>query len=107
MGLATAGCLAMMIKITTSGGFGGLAAAGVNKTTTVDDLPAPQHEVYCKAFAPDALSAMAQSLPPAGRADTVTYQITVTDDAGTHAFELDETQLSPDMLDLIDALPQE
>ena len=106
MGLATAGCLAMMIKISTSGGFGGLAAAGVSKTATVDDLPAAQHEVYCKAFAPDVLSEMAQSLPPAGRSDTVTYQITVTDDTGAHAFELDETQLPPEILDLIDALPQ-
>ncbi|WP_164658353.1 protealysin inhibitor emfourin [Tropicibacter sp. Alg240-R139] len=107
MGFVTAGCLVMMIKISTSGGFGGLSMAGVSRVAMVEDLPAAQLDVYCKAFAPDALQAMAQTSPPAGRADTVTYQITVTDADGAHQFELDETQLPPDLLDLIDALPQD
>lgn len=96
----------MMIEITTEGGFGGLAAAGVNKAATVEDLPQADHDRICAAFAPSALAEIAGASANAGRADTVTYEITVTDDDGAHHFKLDETQIPATMLDMIDALPR-
>ncbi|WP_089992610.1 protealysin inhibitor emfourin [Cognatiyoonia koreensis] len=96
----------MMIEISTSGGFGGLQAAGMTKLATVEDLPQPEHDRICAAFAPSALAEIAGKAPPAGRADTITYDITVTDDSGAHHFKLDETQIPPTMLDMIDALPR-
>lgn len=96
----------MIIEISTEGGFGGLATAGINKTATVENLPQADHDRICAAFAPSALAEIAGTSAHAGRADTVTYAITVTDENGAHHFELDETQLPDTMLDMIDALPR-
>lgn len=105
--MLSAGCLVLMIEISVSGGFGGLPAAGATKSTNLDDLPAAEAAALCAAFDPDALASMAETAPPAGRADTVTYEITVTDDQGPHRFQLDETQFPPETLDLIDGLLHE
>jgi hypothetical protein len=104
MELLSAGCFVLMIEISMSGGFGGLPAGGANSTTTLDDMAPARSAAICEAFEPTALSALAEAAPSPGRADTVTYEITVTDDQGPHQFKLDETQLPPEMLDLIDEL---
>ncbi|MFK7835822.1 MAG: protealysin inhibitor emfourin [Sulfitobacter sp.] len=104
MELLSAGCLVVMIEITTSGGFGGLATGGAHTSASLSDLPTAQAATYCEAFAPTALAALAETETPQGRADTITYEIKVVDDDGAHQFQLDETQLPPEMLDLIDDL---
>ncbi|QEW17945.1 hypothetical protein LA6_000101 [Marinibacterium anthonyi] len=99
--MVSVGCVVLMIKISMSGGFGGLATAP-GKTAVLDDVQARQSAVVCEAFDPKALEALEGRFPPAGRADTIVYDITVTDEAGAHRFRFDETQLPADMLDLID-----
>ncbi len=103
-GLA-AGCFVMMIKITSSGGFGGLAAAGIDKQMDLESQTAALRDTYCTAFDPKALGALATKAEAPGAADMLTYRIVVTDDEkARHTFELREDQLPPALLDLIDAM---
>ncbi|WP_136443984.1 protealysin inhibitor emfourin [Pacificoceanicola onchidii] len=102
MDIFSAGCLVVLIEISKSGGFGGLAVTSPAKSVTLADLPEARAQALCEAFDPAALRALSDGLATPGRADTLTYEITVTDHAGRHPFVLDETQLSPHMLDLID-----
>lgn len=102
MDILSAGCLVVLIEISTSGGFGGLAVTSPAKSVTLSELPEARAQVLCEAFDPAALQALSDKMAAPGRADTLTYEITVTDHAGRHPFVLDETQLPPRMLDLID-----
>lgn len=102
MGGLTAGCLAMMISITTSGGIGGF---GLVRTASVavDSLPEPLRVAACSRLDPQTLEALRAG--PARGADRVIYHIEVTE-AGREAarFDLPEAALPPETLDLIDAL---
>lgn len=95
----------MIIEISSSGGFGGIAAAGLNKRIDVDQqAPAMQQEL-CDMFEPQDLRQLAASKPNARRADGMIYRITVTDrQAEAHVYTIPEDQLPPEMLDLIDAM---
>ena len=97
-----AGCLAMMITITTSGGIGGFGLAK-KAEVAVDSLPEPLRVETCAKLDPAALEAI-DTTPVRGAADRIVYHIVVVEGGGTVAFDLPETALPAETLDLIDAL---
>ncbi len=102
MGGVTAGCLAMMISITTSGGIGGFGLAR-SVQASVENLPEPLRTEACSRLDPRALGAL-RAVPTRG-ADRVVYHIVITQPGGGVArFDLGEGALPADTLDLIDAL---
>jgi hypothetical protein len=103
MGGVGAGCLAMMITITTSGGIGGFGLARTAEVE-VDDLPEPLRVETCRKLDPAALGAIA-STEPRGGPDRIVYHIVVVEsDARAVRFDLPETALPAETLDLIDLL---
>lgn len=101
MGGAAAGCLAMMISITTSGGIGGF---GLARTTEVEveGLPETLRVETCSRLDPAELREL-EAQSPRG-ADRVVYHIEVVDGAAVAAFDLSESALPDETLDLIDSL---
>jgi hypothetical protein len=97
-----AGCLAMMITITTSGGIGGFGLAK-SAEVAVDNLPEPLRVEACRKLDPAALKSL-DATPVRGAADRIVYHIVVTEAGGTVSFTLPETALPPETLDLIDEL---
>lgn len=97
----------MIIEITSSGGFAGLAAAGIDKRFDPSSQPPELAQTYCTAFDPEQLGKIAaesEGLEGIG-ADMITYRIVVTgEDGEPRVFELREDQLPPEMLDLIDEM---
>lgn len=93
----------MIIEIASTGGFGGIAAAGLHKRVDVDDQPAAMQQELCEAFEPDELARLA-SQPCRNCPDRLTYRITITEQQQSQSFTLQEAQLPPDMLDLIDQM---
>lgn len=95
----------MIIEISSSGGFGGIAAAGLNKRIDVDKQPMPMQQEICEYFEPDDLDQLAARADAGKSADMMTYRITVTSrEDGEHVYTIREDQLPPEMLDLIDAM---
>lgn len=95
----------MIIEIASDGGFGGLAAAGVQKRIDVDQQTAPVRQELCEAFEPDELQRLAEGANPDGGADRMTYRITVTDETQhRQMFTIREDQLPAGILDLIDQM---
>ncbi|AUH33366.1 protealysin inhibitor emfourin [Paracoccus tegillarcae] len=95
----------MIIEISSSGGFGGLAAAGLNKRIDVDQQAPSVRQEICEMFEPQDLRQLAALTPNARRADGMVYRITVTDrQDGAHVYTIPEDQLPAEMLDLIDAM---
>lgn len=95
----------MIIEISSSGGFGGIAAAGVNKRIDVDRQSAKVQQEICEYFEPRDLDQLVSRGVRGRSADTLVYRITVTDQQdGQHVYTLREDQLPPEMLDLIDAM---
>ena len=97
-----AGCLAMIITISTSGGIGGF---GLAKTAEipVDSLPEPLRVEACARLDAKALGAL-DPTPVRGAADRIVYHIVVAEGAAKARFDLPETALPPETLDLIDDL---
>lgn len=93
----------MIIEIEAEGGFGGIAAQDMHKTVDVDDQPEQMRQDLCDAFGPDHLARLA-SRPCGNCADRITYRITVTEDRQTRSFTLQEQQIPPEILDLIDQM---
>lgn len=93
----------MIIRVAAQGGFGGIAAASLDKTVNVDDQPAQMRASLCDAFEPALLDQLSRQ-PCGDCADRITYRITVSDDDRTRSFTLQEQQIPPDMLDLIDQM---
>lgn len=93
----------MIIEIAAQGGFGGIAAAQLRKTIDVSDQPEQMRQELCEAFEPDELARLSRR-PCGDHADRLTYRITVTEDRQTRSFTLQEQQIPPDMLDLIDQM---
>lgn len=93
----------MIIEIAAQGGFGGITAAQLHKTINVENQPEQMRQELCEAFEPDELARLARR-PCGDCADRITYRITVTEDQQTHSFTLQEQQIPPDMLDLIDQM---
>ncbi len=103
MGGVAAGCLAMMVSISTSGGIGGFGLAK-SAEVAVDTLPEPLRAETCARLDAAALGRI-KAAPPRGAADYVIYHIVIVDEgAEPRRFDLPETALSPETLDLIDAL---
>lgn len=101
----TAGCIAMIIEISSSGGFGGITAAGLNKRIDVEKQPTPVQQEICEYFELKDLRLLASRSNGKHGADMMTYRITVTDrEDGEHVYTIREDQLPPEMLDLIDAM---
>lgn len=98
-----AGCLAMIVTITTSGGFGGL---GLVKSTRVEveTLPEALQAETCARLDADALQALEARGAARGEADLVMYHITVHESSIEGAFDLPEAVLPGETLDLIDQL---
>ncbi len=98
-----AGCLAMMITISTSGGIGGFGLAK-QAEVSVDSLPEPLRAEACQRLDPMALEAL-DATPVRGAADRIVYRIVVAE-RGTASvtFDLPETALPAETLDLIDEL---
>lgn len=93
----------MIIQIATKGGFGGIAAASLQKTIDVDNQPAQMRQDLCDAFEPAALDRLSRQ-PCGDCADRMIYRITVTENRQSSSFTLQEQQIPPEMLDLIDQM---
>ncbi len=95
----------MIIEISSSGGFGGLAAAGLNKRIDLDQQAPALRQEICEMFEPEDLSQLEAKAPNAHSADGMVYRITLTDQAArAHVYTIPEDKLPPEMLDLIDAM---
>lgn len=95
----------MIIEISSSGGFGGIAAAGVKKRIDVDQQSAAVQQEICEYFEPRDLDQLASRSVRSRSADAMVYKITVTDPTdGRHVYTIPEDQLPPEMLDLIDSM---
>ena len=102
-GGAAAGCMAMMVTITTSGGIGGFGLAR-SVRVAVEELPPAMRAETCEMLAPGYLRGIARAVRP-GAADFVVYHIVVQEAQGAaEPFDLPEPVLPAQMLDLIDAL---
>lgn len=94
----------MIIEIASTGGFGGISAAGLNKRIDVEEQSDTVRQELCDAFGPEELGRLAAQ-PCETCPDRMTYHITVTDeDRNDHIFTLQEDQIPPEMLDLIDQM---
>ena len=93
----------MIIEIAAQGGFAGIAPASLHKTIHVDEQPEGIRQELCDAFEPDELARLARQ-PCGPCADRMIYRITVTENRGSRSFTLQEQQMPPDMLDLIDQM---
>jgi len=96
-----AGCLAMMITITTSGGIGGFGLAK-SAEVAVDSLPEPLRVEACARLDPAALGAL--DAAPGRGADRIIYHIVVVAEGPPTRFDLPESALPDATLDLIDEL---
>ena len=97
------GCLVLSIEISTSGGFGGISAAGKQKRLDMDTVAEPDRSKICEAFATRKLKAIANKVGHAGAADVMTYRIVVVDiKKQRHEFNIREDVLPPELLDMID-----
>ena len=95
---------AMIIEISTSGGFGGIPAAGLTKRIDLDEQPAPARAELCQYFEPGDLRQLAARSRKETTADAMTYRIRLIEpSARPRTFTIREDQLPPDMLDLIDS----
>lgn len=96
----------MIIEISSTGGFGGIPAAALNKRIDVDQQSASVRQEICEYFEPQDLSQLASRSKTRSGADMMVYRITVTNQQdGEHVYTIREDQLPPEMLDLIDQMP--
>lgn len=98
-----AGCLAMMITITTSGGIGGFGLAKTAEVA-VESLPEPLRVETCEKLDPAALEAIAATRPRGGPDRIVYHIVVVASGSATVSFDLPEAALPASTLDLIDEL---
>lgn len=92
----------MIVQISTSGGFGGLGL-GNEARIEVDKLPEEIRERTCEMLTDGDLSKLAK-LGEETMPDGVRYVLTLEDMDGKHVYEINETAMAPEMLDLIDEL---
>lgn len=93
----------MIIEISTSGGFGGLSAAGMRKRIDVEQQAPGIRQELCGLFEPADLKQLAARSRSETRADAMTYEIRLIDRRSRKTYTIREDQLPPDMLDLIDS----
>lgn len=95
----------MIIEISSSGGFGGIAAAALHKRVDVDQQPPAFRHELCEYFEPRDLDRLAAHAPARKGADIIVYRIIVRDrQSREHVYLIREDQLPPQMLDLIDQM---
>ena len=87
----------MIIRIETSGGFAGIAAARPRQVET------PEGSELAHAFDPDALAQIADA-PCRDCPDGLRYRITIVAGGAQRCFEMPESQIPPELLDLIDRI---
>ncbi|MBU2958140.1 hypothetical protein Q4511_10090 [Paracoccus sp. 1_MG-2023] len=88
----------MIIRIESMGGFAGIAAAAAPPRR----VEVPDGSDMAHAFAPEALDRIAT-----GRGDCtdgISYRITVIRQGDERCFELPESRLPPELLDMIDRI---
>jgi hypothetical protein len=93
----------MMLTISTSGGIGGF---GLKRSAElrVEDLPQALQAETCELLTPERLERLADA-PERGAADYIVYHITLAREGGPPTeYDLADTALPPEVLDLIDAL---
>ena len=95
-------CLAMMITISTSGGIGGFGLAK-SAEVAVDNLPEPLRVEACARLDAKTLASL-DPTPVRGAADRIVYHIVVMEGTATASFDLPESALPPETLDVIDEL---
>ena len=94
----------MEIYLEISGGFAGLIRRGV---LTGKDLPGELAERVCRAVEDGSLAACEKASSNPNLADGHTYRLTIkgrTGDERPRRFAFDESQISDDLLDLLDEL---
>ena len=94
-------CKAMIVTISTSGGIGGFGL-GQDTRVDLDRVPAPLRSEACDVLS-DARLAPLTAAAQKG-ADRLTYTISVEQSGKTRTYAIPEEAMSPDMLDVIDAL---
>lgn len=103
MGGGTLGiCKAMIVTISTSGGIGGFGL-GPDTRVDLDKLPAQLRSEACEVLSDSRLAPLMSAGNQRG-ADRVTYTISVEQSGKTRTYAIPEEAMSPDMLDVIDAL---
>jgi hypothetical protein len=92
----------MMISISTSGGIGGF---GLKRSVTVEveRLAEPMRAEACARLDAGALAALERSAPD-GAADAIVYHVEIEEAGRIVVFDLPETALPAETLDLIDDL---
>ena len=96
-------CAAVLIKMTTSGGFTGLGTGGQPLELELGALQDQQREAVCSLV--DRLPAAASQETMVS--DDITYRFEVIDDDGTKSVhEVAESVLLDEELDLIDRLKE-
>lgn len=94
-------CRAMIITIATTGGIGGFGL-GPARTVDVDRLAPDIRRETCAVMTDARLAPL--TAKAAEGADRITYAISISVDGATRRYEIAESALPPDMLDLIDSL---
>ena len=93
----------MMLSISSSGGIGGFGVAK-SAEVSVDALPEPLRSETCARLDAAALASL-DVTPTRGAADFVVYHIVVSVEGGApRRFDLPETAMPAETLDLIDTL---
>ena len=67
----------MIIEISSSGGFGGIAAAGVKKRIDVDQQSAAVQQEICEYFEPRDLDQLASRSSNSRAADAMVYKLSL------------------------------
>ncbi len=91
----------MIITIATSGGIGGFGT-GPAKTVDLNSLPPEVRQEACTVMTDERLAPLTDQ--GADGADRITYAISISSEGRTRRYEIAESALPPDMLDLIDTL---
>ncbi len=87
----------MIIEITSSGGIGGIAGAGLKKRADMSSADEPMRSEISAAFDPTRLSALARDAARhPSSADILTYSIVIIDETEKrHDFEISEDACPP------------
>lgn len=93
----------MIIEISSSGGFGGIASTALHKRIDVDRQSSSVQRELGEYFGPRDLNQLARDCKQRCN-DGMLYQITVTDGGNRQTYTIPEQNLPPQMLDLIDQI---
>lgn len=92
----------MIVQISTSGGIGGFGL-GKDARIEMDTLPEEIRTRACEIMTDEGLSQLAKT-ESGVMPDGISYVITLEDMDGNHVYEINESAMAPEMLDLVDEL---